>query len=210
VPANGSVSIIFDATISAGAAPGLAITNVANVANPRGTGAAPGAMTTVAAPQLPAEGNKLLYIYNGTGPSTRVMTRTPQPAAGTAITINRNDFAEWRLQPALQKDLTIKAGSVVSVSLNVECVDTTWLIFWTVCASGSDLRWRRTFTPPEGPIWAPPGTARSTISPMHCGESTFHLLPPRRLPPARSCSCESPTLPAHTARCAWGNATGRA
>ncbi|MDG6347909.1 hypothetical protein QAA18_04020 [Luteimonas sp. 8-5] len=142
VPANGSVSIIFDATISAGAAPGLAITNVANVANPRGTGAAPGAMTTVAAPQLPAEGNKLLYIYNGTGPSTRVMTRTPQPAAGTAITINRNDFAEWRLQPALQKDLTIKAGSVVSVSLNVECVDTTWLIFWTVCASGSDLRWR--------------------------------------------------------------------
>src|SRR5690606_30947918 len=96
----------------------------------------------VAAPQLPAEGNKLLYIYNGTGPSTRVMTRTPQPAAGTAIPSNRNDFAEWRLQPALQKDLTIKAGSVVSVSLNVECVDTTWLIFWTVCASGSDLRWR--------------------------------------------------------------------
>src|SRR5690606_18169105 len=96
----------------------------------------------VAPPQKAAEGNKLLYIYNGTGPSTRVMTRTPQPAAGTAITINRTDFAEWRRQPALQKDLTIKAGSGVSVRLNVECVDTTWLIFWTVCTSGSDLRWR--------------------------------------------------------------------
>lgn len=118
VPANGSVTIVYDVTVSATASPGDTIDNTATITNPNGPGATPAAPTvTVAESQVPQVGNKLLYVYDDAS-----MTRTPQTAAG-AGGISFAGTQNWTLATALQKPLTFVANSTVSVTLNVQCTN---------------------------------------------------------------------------------------
>src|SRR5690606_23708095 len=71
VPANGSVTIVYEVTISGGTADGTTIDNTAIVTNPdtAGTGADAVAPTVIVTPpQVPGTtGNKILYLYNTGG-----------------------------------------------------------------------------------------------------------------------------------------------
>lgn len=123
VPANGSVTIVYDVTVAATDAAGYTISNSATVNNPSGPGASPAAPTvTVLQSQVPASGNKILYVYDNLS-----MTRTPQTGTGAgAVSINSPGATQdWTLTPALQKPLTLIANSTVSVTLNVECTSVT-------------------------------------------------------------------------------------
>ncbi|HET7396303.1 MAG TPA: hypothetical protein VFK12_07675 [Gammaproteobacteria bacterium] len=134
VPANGSATIVYDVTVAATDAPGDTIDNTATITNPNGPGATPAAPTvTVSQSQVPASGNKLLYVYDDAS-----MTRTPQTGTGTgAVTINQTAANNWTLTTALQKPLTLIANSTVSVTLNVECTS----IRFGNCRNGGNLHW---------------------------------------------------------------------
>lgn len=112
LPASGSVTIVFDVTISGSASPGTTINNTATVTNPGGPGATPAAPTViVSASQIPASGNKPLYL--GTGTLSR---NAPGPLAN--VTINEGAQASWTLTPALASALTVNGSSgVVPVTL---------------------------------------------------------------------------------------------
>ena len=133
VPANGSVTIVFDVTVAATDTAGYTINNTATVANPNGPGASPAASTiTVLQSQLPASGNKILYVYDNLS-----MTRTPQTGTGVgAVAIASQSATQvWTLTPVLQKPLTLIANSTVSVNLNVECTS----IRFGACRNGNNL-----------------------------------------------------------------------
>lgn len=138
VPANSSKTIVYNVTIAAAATPGTAIDNTATVNNPDGNGALAAAPTvTVSQSQVPASGNKLLYVYDNLG-----LTRTPQSAGGSAVSINSlNGTQTWTLTTALAKDLTIKANGTISATLLVQCgyLDNTGN-----CRNGSDLKFTAT------------------------------------------------------------------
>ena len=81
VPANGSETIVFDVTISAGTPAGTTIDNFATVSNPGGPGGTPTAPTITVSPSaVPLTDNKKLYLYS-TAPNT--ISRI-QPAATPA------------------------------------------------------------------------------------------------------------------------------
>ena len=111
IPASGSVTIVFDVTVAAGATAGTQINNQANIANPNGNGAAPIApLVTVLQSQVAGSGDKVLYVY-----ANQTMTRTRQAATGS-MTVGENSFADFTL-PAVKKPLVLTAGSTVTVSL---------------------------------------------------------------------------------------------
>ncbi|MGH8371883.1 MAG: beta strand repeat-containing protein [Gammaproteobacteria bacterium] len=118
VPANGSVTIVYDVTVAAGDTPGYLINNTATVINPYGTGATPVAPTiSVSQSQVAASGNKILYLYDNTGPTyTQLLNRVPQPGnTGTAITINGGGTsATWNMTPtvATGKTLALQAQTI--------------------------------------------------------------------------------------------------
>lgn len=116
VPANGSVTIVYDVTVAAGDTPGYLIDNTATVTNPYGNGATPAAPTvTVSQSQLGASGNKILYVYDN-----QTLTRTPQTGAATQVTVGEASSADWVLTPALQKALVLTPGTNnVSMSLTM-------------------------------------------------------------------------------------------
>ncbi len=114
VPANGTVTIVFDVTVAAGATPGATIDNTATVSTPAGVVATPAASTvTVSQSQVVGSGNKILYLDSSTG---NQLTRTVQAASATAVSIASNNtgttFTEWTLSPVLRKALTLNAGTV--------------------------------------------------------------------------------------------------
>jgi uncharacterized repeat protein (TIGR01451 family) len=87
VPANGSATIVFQATIANGTAAGTLINNTATISNPNGTGATPSSPTiTVSASIVPATGNKPLYLYGG-ATSPYKMSRYPTPGTPTTAAI---------------------------------------------------------------------------------------------------------------------------
>lgn len=87
VPANGSATIVFQATIANGTAVGTLINNTATISNPNGTGATPSSPTiTVSASLVPATGNKPLYFYGGAA-SPYKMSRYPTPGTPTTAAI---------------------------------------------------------------------------------------------------------------------------
>jgi uncharacterized repeat protein (TIGR01451 family)/fimbrial isopeptide formation D2 family protein len=86
VPANGSVSIVFNATISASAAPGTTIPNTATVINPLGNGATPVAPVVTVTGSIAATGNKRLYLYGTPSLSRTVNSSTTAIAIGTSTT----------------------------------------------------------------------------------------------------------------------------
>jgi uncharacterized repeat protein (TIGR01451 family) len=103
IPANGSVAIVFDATIPLGTAAATAINNCADISNPTGIGASPCASTITVSPSAVAKtGNKPLYLDSGT-----TLSRTQASVTPAAVTISSGASQLWALSPALVMPVTI-------------------------------------------------------------------------------------------------------
>ena len=114
VPANGTVSIVFQVTLGA-FSPGATVNNSASIIGGTGSPRTVTASTlTVSQSQVAASGNKVLYVYDNLS-----MTRVAQTANSTSgVTIAQGATTSWTLG-AVQKPLTLTAGSTVTVSLIV-------------------------------------------------------------------------------------------
>lgn len=118
VPANGSVTFVYNVTVDAAATPGDIIVNTATITNPDAdpsgsTTKEVKATITVTQPAPPASGNKILYVYDDS-----TMSRAPQTTTSGSVSITTTH--DWILTPALQKKLTIDAPTI-SVNLLVQC-----------------------------------------------------------------------------------------
>ncbi|WP_350016136.1 CshA/CshB family fibrillar adhesin-related protein [Rhodanobacter sp. IGA1.0] len=116
VPANGSVTIVYEVNVSGGA--GSTIDNTATINNPNGTGGNPAAPTvTVSQSQVAATGNKVLYVaYDGSDINDGSMSRTLQLQNNNGNTLtSRNGSKSWVLTPAIAtgKSLVLSAGTIV-------------------------------------------------------------------------------------------------
>ena len=89
IPANGSVTIVYTATIVSTATPGTAINNTATITNPNGTGAAAVAPVVTVGGTVAGTGNKPLYLYGGAA-SPYEMSRYPTPGTPTTVAIAAN------------------------------------------------------------------------------------------------------------------------
>jgi len=108
VPANGSVTVVFDVIVSNVAA-GSYINNQATVTNPNGPDATPSAPQVQVTPSLiPHGGTKQLYVWN-----TPVQLSRTRPGAGqaTQVIASNGGTATYQLTPALQTPLTLNAGA---------------------------------------------------------------------------------------------------
>ncbi len=120
VPVGGSVTIVFDATVSVDAVPGDTVSNSATVTNPTGPGATPSApVQTLPDPAPPTTGNKVLYVYDNTSVPNKSLLRTPQPTStGTGyIVVDGSGAAATQTFPltapvATGQSLSLPAGSV--------------------------------------------------------------------------------------------------
>lgn len=109
VPANGSVSIVFDARIAAGTPPGTPIDNTATVNNPGGPDATPVAPTLIVSPSaIPSSGSKPLYLRSSPGVA---LSRNP-PGADLPVTVAFNQPAIFTMTPNLVLPLTLPGGSI--------------------------------------------------------------------------------------------------
>jgi uncharacterized repeat protein (TIGR01451 family) len=109
VPANGSVTIVFDARIAAGTPPMTPIDNTATIVNPGGPGGAPAAPTLLVSPSaLPSSGAKPLYLRSA--PSV-ALSRNP-PGTDAAVTVAFGTPVAWTLTPALALPVTLPAGNI--------------------------------------------------------------------------------------------------
>jgi uncharacterized repeat protein (TIGR01451 family) len=103
IPANGSVSIVFDASIAPGTTAATAINNCASISNPTGIGASPCASTITVSPSAVAiTGNKWLYLDSGT-----TLSRTKPTGTPSAVTIADGASQTWSLSPILAMPVTI-------------------------------------------------------------------------------------------------------
>ncbi|MBI4826556.1 MAG: hypothetical protein HY807_09090 [Nitrospirae bacterium] len=122
VPANGTVTVIFDVDIAGGTPGGTLINNTATVNNPNGPGAAPAAPTVVVSQTIP--GNKQLYFQapdsENSPTQPQNMNRTPLTSAPTPdrVRILREDTPRvWAQSPVLQSPLTITGNMSVTLQL---------------------------------------------------------------------------------------------
>ena len=119
IPANGSVTIVFTVQVAAGTANCTNIDNTATVTNPFGPGATPSASTIVVAQSsCAASGNKILYLYDNTGPTyTNLLNRVVQTVnsvVANEVTVGRGANHVWDMNPtvATGKSLVLPAGNV--------------------------------------------------------------------------------------------------
>jgi hypothetical protein len=112
VPANGSVTVVFDVTVNAGTAPGETIDNTADITNPNGPENDPATPTLIVTPSLvPASGTKFLYLRRD-GSGNRSLSRVRPSAADTNEAVASPGSAAWTIVPALQAPLTIPTGNI--------------------------------------------------------------------------------------------------
>ncbi|HXY54350.1 MAG TPA: hypothetical protein VEM40_06745 [Nitrospirota bacterium] len=141
VPASGSASIVVSTTIAGGTTAGTTINNTATITNPAGPGATPVAPTiTVSQSQVPASGNKPLYLYDNTSTPPYKLSRTA-PTAGAEVTINATSSQTWSQNPAAAGAITINpsVSATVPVYLYVRAGTTNGNRSVTVslqCSSG--------------------------------------------------------------------------
>lgn len=103
VPAYGSVTILFDATIDPGATPGTSINNCAPITNPGGVSASPCASTINVSPSAVAgAGNKKLYLFDST-----TISRSMPSGSPTTVSISKSGSQLWALNPVLALPVTI-------------------------------------------------------------------------------------------------------
>jgi len=120
VPANGTVTITFTATVKGTTTNCSTVTNTATVTYAGGspTTTSPAYDFVTAQSGCSSNGNKILYVYDSTGPTyTNILNRIPQTVnTGTGITVHGGQNFTWNLSPALAKNLVLSAGNV-SVAL---------------------------------------------------------------------------------------------
>lgn len=117
IPAGGSVTIIFEVTVSGGS--GSTIANSATITVPGGVGGTPDAPTLIVnGGSLTGSGNKPLYLYDAT---TYKLSRTPMSVnAGTSVTIPRGPTTRtWTLSPTLTSPVTITGGVGVTIPVRL-------------------------------------------------------------------------------------------
>ena len=112
VPANGSVTIVFDVTVIATTSPGATISNTATVTNPGGAGATPSSSDVEVSPsQVAGSGIKQLYLWNNTTYAQKLY-RTPPSGTHSSVTISGGGSSTtWISTPVLQKAVTLESGS---------------------------------------------------------------------------------------------------
>lgn len=112
IPANGSVTIIYAATISSSTAVGTTISNTATVTNPNGTGASAVAPVVTVYGSTISAGNKPLYLIYDTS-TTGHLSRTPSAVTTNYVTIAKGSTTvSWALTPVLQSAVTISSGYI--------------------------------------------------------------------------------------------------
>jgi len=110
VPAGGTTTIIYTITIANGTTPGTLINNTATITNPLGIGGTAVAPTvTVSASQIPSQGNKPLYLYDGASSPAYKLSRTQTPTnpAPNTVTITNGASQTWTESPVLQAAVTL-------------------------------------------------------------------------------------------------------
>ncbi len=116
VPANGSVTIVFEVTIGA-VAPGTLIDNTATVTPLAGAGATPAAPTVVVSQSsIPQSGNKPLYLYGAPGLQ---LSRAPTPGAPAYVNLLELQSVSWTQTPVLQANSTLDPSVNPNVPVNL-------------------------------------------------------------------------------------------
>jgi uncharacterized repeat protein (TIGR01451 family) len=109
VPANGSVTVVFNARIAVGTQPATPIDNTAVVTNPGGPGASPAAPQLLVSPSaVPSSGSKPLYLRSSTSVA---LSRNP-PSTDAAVTVTSTTPAIFTLTPTLALPVTLPAGNI--------------------------------------------------------------------------------------------------
>jgi len=127
IPANGSVTVVFNVTIAVSANPNDSIDNSATITTPAGTGAIVDAPTITVSPSLiPTTGTKLLYFAIPSGGTQYVQRAIPvAPATTNTVIVNgASANTNFALNPVLAGPLTIGAGNqniVVNIACNNQC-----------------------------------------------------------------------------------------
>jgi uncharacterized repeat protein (TIGR01451 family) len=112
VPASGSVTVVFDVTVTAGTLPGEFVNNTATINNPNGPETNPAAPTITVNPSLiPATGTKFLYLHRD-GAGTRSLSRAVPGAGDTNETIVNGTPDAFTITPPLRTAFTIAAGAI--------------------------------------------------------------------------------------------------
>ncbi len=112
VPANGTVSIVFEVTVATTTSVGATIDNLATVSQPNGPGASPAAPTLVVSPsRIPGGGLKPLFVRRAST-GTLGLSRQPAPAAETFEAVPGGGSRTWTLTPPLQQPLSVTAGNI--------------------------------------------------------------------------------------------------
>ena len=148
VPANGSVTVVFDVRVASGTPPGATIDNTAVITNTFGPGATPAApQIIVSQSQIPSSGNKVLYLRSGLQ-----LSRTPAPSAPPLITVTEGTSQTWVLTPALATTLSLPGGNVpVQLYFTRSGSGTSRVVQVTLTASGGVTLGTQqlTFTPSD-------------------------------------------------------------
>lgn len=110
VPANGSVTIIYEVEVDGSASAGDLIENEASVSGPGVDETLAAATLVVSASSLPADGEKALYLDYSLG-LQRLLDSSQ--SAQTFVQINPQGGSQtWTLTPGLSDDLIIDSGNV--------------------------------------------------------------------------------------------------
>ena len=155
VPANSSVTVVFEVRVLAGTSVGATIANTATVTQPNGPGATPAAPTLIVSPsQIPGSGLKPLYLRRISATS-RPLSRVPAPAGETSESIPGSGNRVWTLTPMLQQPLSIAAGGI---NLRLWLTRTggggsrTLVVTLANAASGFSTSVTQTLSPPNGGV----------------------------------------------------------
>ncbi len=113
IPANGSVTIVYTATISSSATPGTTINNTATITNPNGTGATSVAPVVTVSGIITSSGTKQIYL-NGTNALSRTM---PTASTTTFVDLTSGSSATWALTTATAKAITLSSSFAVYLQM---------------------------------------------------------------------------------------------
>ncbi|MFZ1980713.1 MAG: hypothetical protein WAU61_05345 [Smithella sp.] len=119
IPANGSVTIVYTATIVGTDTPGTTINNTATVTNPNGTVVTLVAPVVTVGGTVAGTGNKLLYLYSDTITTGHLNRAHAAVSATTFVEINANTAVSWALSPVLQSAVTITGGAGVTIPVQL-------------------------------------------------------------------------------------------
>jgi trimeric autotransporter adhesin len=112
VPANGSVTVVFEVTVVLGTLPGQTVANTATITNPNGPENNPAAPTLVVNPSLiPSTGTKFVYLRNPGG-VTSLSRIVPTSATDAIRVVAANGSQSFTLSPPLRTAFSINAGAI--------------------------------------------------------------------------------------------------